>query len=403
MISDVSTPDEAVYSPDGANRRSDTTQAFPVTRRVDIDFLHIMICVAVFMAHVLLIFSPQPLYHLKNVALSQSAGVVYELIRTCSMTLFFLLAGRSSLLSLRSRGAGRFLRERCLRLLVPLVAGMLLLCPVIKYVELLNGRDLRPSGMLLVEPTHMSFLQFLPTFYLHLNQTTWSHLWFLAYLILYCLISLPVLVKLAQVDWDSRIAHLPHWLAYLPIVPLALLLVGVQGWWPFYPNLWRDWGNFSYFGLYFLTGAMMAAWPAFESCVHQNWLPLGMCGVAGFVGLVCNEATTLGRLFVAVAAWGCTGTILGLATRFHPKASQTIRYLREATLPFYMLHHAVVLVAGWYVIHLQCSIALKIAVLLPLAMLGTLWIYEILVRRQPILRFLFGMRPLSAKPHRVNR
>jgi glucan biosynthesis protein C len=400
LNSNILSPDAAVCSPDGTNPCSDTTRCLPVHRRVDIDVLHVLICVSVFIAHVLLIFSPHPYYHLKNAAPSQSVGVLYEFIRTCSMTLFFLLAGRSSLTSLRSRGAGRFLRERCLRLLVPLVAGMLFLCPVIKYVELLNGRDLRPSGMLLVAPTHLSFMQFLPKFYLHLNQTTWSHLWFLAYLLVYCLIFVPVLVKLARLDWQTSIPLLPEALAYLPVLPLALLLVSVQGWWPFYPNLWKDLGNFSYFGLYFLIGAVMATCPAFERCVHRNWLPLGLCGAAGFAGLVCNVETSIGRLFVAVAAWGCTGAILGLAARFQPAENMAIRYLRDATLPFYMLHHVAVLVIGWYVLQLNVGPALKIAVLLPAAVLGTMLIYEGLVRRQPVLRFLFGMRPLSAGSQR---
>jgi hypothetical protein len=99
----------------------------------------------------------------------------------------------------------------------------------------------------------------------------------------YCLIFLPVLVKLAGLDWQTRNLTLPGALAYLPVLPLTLLLISVQGWWPFYPNLWKDLGNFSYFGFY-LIGAVMATCPAYERCVHRNWLPLSLCGAVGFEG-----------------------------------------------------------------------------------------------------------------------
>jgi hypothetical protein len=53
-----------------------------------------------------------------------------------------------------------------------------------------------------------------------------------------------------------------------------------------------------------------------------------------------------------------------------------------------------VLVLGWYVVHLDAGIAVKIAILLPLSVLITFSVYEGLIRRLPVLRFLFGMHPL---------
>jgi glucans biosynthesis protein C len=363
-------------------------------RRDDFDLLNVMSCFAVFLAHVLLIFGPYPLYHLKNSTLSQPVGIAYEFIRDTLMALFFLLAGWSSMASVRSSGVGKFLRKRCLRLLVPFFAGMFLLCPAIKYIEQLAGRNLKMSGMRLIEPIHLSFLQFLPKYYLRLNLITWSHLWFLIYLVLYCLVFLPVLVRLAREDWKTGISRLPGWLAYVPFVPLGLLLVWFEGWWPFYPGLLDDWVNFGYFGLFFLIGAIMETCPAFERCVRRNWVPLGLIGLAGFVGVVLNVETNLGRFSVAVAAWGCTCGFMGLASRFHPVENKLVKHLREASMPIYVLHHTVVLVLGWYVVHLDAGIGVKIAILLPLSILITFSVYEGLVRRLPILRFLCGMPQL---------
>ncbi|MGA3118232.1 MAG: acyltransferase family protein [Syntrophobacteraceae bacterium] len=363
-------------------------------RRADFDLLNVISCFAVFLAHVLLIFGPYPLYHLKNSTFSVPVGIVYEFVRDTMMALFFLLAGWSSMASIRSAGAGNFIRKRCRRLLVPFFAGIYLLCPAIKYIELLGGTSFKINGPELLGPIPMSFVEFLPKYYARFNWVTWSHLWFLVYLMFYCLVFLPVLVRLAREDSETGILHLPGWLAYVPFVPLGLLLACFKGWWPFYPSLWKDWVNLGYFGLFFLIGAVMETCPAFERCVRRNWAPLGLIGLAGFAGVVWNVETDLGRFLVAVAAWGCACGFMGLAARFHPVENKLVKYLREASLPIYLLHHTVVLVLGWYVVHLDAGIAVKIAILLPLSVLITFSVYEGLIRRLPVLRFLFGMHPL---------
>lgn len=363
-------------------------------RRVDLDCLHIIICFTVIVAHCLLIFSPQPFYHLKNATLSVAFGMVDEFIRTCTLPLFFLLSGWSSLVSLRSRGISHFLAERWRRLLVPLVVGIILFCPPIKYIELLQGRDLRPSGLQLVAPTELSFFEFVPRFFTRVNHSTWSHLWFLAYLMLFSLIFLPLLARLARVGSTSRSDPSSAVFAYLPVLPLALLLVGFHGWWPFYPNLYKDWVNFSYFGLYFLLGAVMAAYPPFEDCVRREWLRLGLVGLIAFVGVLFSIDTGLGRLLIALTAWASSSAALGLAARFRPVEGRVLKYLREATLPLYILHHVLVVVLGWYVIQLPLGIAAKFCLLIPLILLATIAVYHFLIRRLPVFRFLFGMRPM---------
>ena len=69
------------------------------------------------------------------------------------------------------------------RILVPLATGMVLVCPLIKYIELRDGRDMRPAGFRLIVPLTDSFWTFLPRFFGRLASATWSHLWFLAYLL----------------------------------------------------------------------------------------------------------------------------------------------------------------------------------------------------------------------------
>ncbi|HAA01789.1 MAG TPA: hypothetical protein DCE18_00285 [Syntrophobacteraceae bacterium] len=364
-------------------------------RRTDFDCLHIIICFTIIVAHCLLVFCPQPHYHLKNSVLSPGLGLIDEFNRIWFLPLFFLLAGWSSLVSLRSRGIGHFLKERWRRILVPMIAGIALFCPPIKYVELLQGRDLRPSGLRFVEPTQLSFLEFVPRFWTHINQATWSHLWFLAYLFLISVLLLPLLTRLTRIGSLSKSAPLPAMFAYLPFLPLAILVVGLDGWWPFYPTLYRDWANFCYFGAYFLIGAGMAAYPPFELCVQREWPRLGVIGLTASMGMLFAIDTPLGRFLAALATWANCGAILGLARGFLQADGRIFKYLREATLPLYILHNVFVVVLGWYIVHLPLGILAKFCLLTTMTLVTTIAIYHFVLRRLPVLRFLFGMRPFQ--------
>jgi hypothetical protein len=110
-----------------------------------------------------------------------------------------VLAGWSALVSLRSRAPGRFIQERVIRLLLPLAVGTVLFGSIIKYVELSHGRDMGLHGFRLVAPWQMQFFAFFPRNLGYLNQLSWSHLWFLAYLFLISVLLLPLMMPLPSI------------------------------------------------------------------------------------------------------------------------------------------------------------------------------------------------------------
>src|SRR5436190_7441507 len=105
-------------------------------RRNDIDWLRVGATYLLFVFHVGMVFNPAPFYHVRNADLSFAMLVVCGFIGLWHMPLFFLLAGWSAVASLRLRGGAQFVRERLLRLGLPLIAGCVLLAPAIKYLEL---------------------------------------------------------------------------------------------------------------------------------------------------------------------------------------------------------------------------------------------------------------------------
>jgi membrane-bound acyltransferase YfiQ involved in biofilm formation len=58
-----------------------------------------------------------------------------------------------------------------------------------------------------------------------------------------------------------------------------------------------------------------------------------------------------------------------------------------------MLHQTVIVIIGFYVVQWAASVAVKYALILVAAIVVTAALYELLVRRFNVTRFLFGMRP----------
>jgi hypothetical protein len=72
------------------------------------------------------------------------------------------------------------------------------------------------------------------------------------------------------------------------------------------------------------------------------------------------------------------------------------RYANEAVLPFYLLHQSVIVVIGFYVVRLHAGALSKFLIISLASLAATLLLYELVVRRTGLTRFLFGMRPKKA-------
>ena len=365
-------------------------------RRTDIDVLRIVLCAGVIVAHALLIFAVEPRYHLKSAQPDMVASAMYEFLRPTLMTTWFVLAGWASLKSLRSRGALRFVGERVTRLLVPLTVGIVAFGSVIKYIELSHGRDLGFHGLRLVAPLQESFFEFFPNNLKFLKLLTWSHLYFLAYLFLMSVLLLPLLMRLVKRAPNHSVP--PAWMAYLPALPMAALLMVFHGFWPYMPNLIHDWANFGYFTLCFAIGAGIAIWPGFETRLRAEAPRLAIVMLLAFAGMMWVEESTLGRLFVGVLGWSAVGAGLGFAARLNPPDWPLAIYLNEAMLPVFIIHHAPLLLIGVAVLPLAVPVVVKVAVRAIGATAISLAAYHWLIRPWPPMRFLMGMNPKPSAP-----
>jgi uncharacterized protein (DUF2147 family) len=387
-------------------------------RRYDIDWLRISATYLLLLFHVGMVFNPAPFYHIRNADVSFAMLIVCGFIGLWHMPLFFLLAGWSAFSSLSDRGTGGFLRERFFRLFVPLVAGCVVLMPAIKYLELSSGldanytglyvapelqegfRQLIPAGLPTAARFDESFLEFLPTFFTQPTRFTWAHLWFVAYLLTFTLLYLPLLrrIRASHRGFERGVSAL--WI-YAPIVPLAIVQMTLRERWPGLQTLIDDWANFAYYSIYLIAGFVLARFPALEAAAHREHkraLAIGLAATGvlllGVLGAFSSPKILLAH--TAIAGWCFVIALLGWARRRLSFTTPALPYLTESAFPVYLLHQSAIVVPGYFLIRLPLGPWTKFLLLLAISTASTIAIYHLLVRPFSIPRFLCGMKTMRA-------
>lgn len=365
----------------------------PPGRRPELDLLRICACLIQFPFHTAKVFDYDPAYHIKNAVPSGTLDLLASFSHVWRMPLFFFIAGLAAATALSSRSVRTFLVTRYKRLLPPLLLGLILFAPVIKYLERLSGIDLRPSGLVAEPgPFDLSFFDFYWRFFGRLNQFSWSHLWFIVYLLLFSLVFAWIIRRIAQ-GYDRHGGHWA-WIA-TPALLCAVIEIVLRPIFGDLPNLFADWANIANQVVFFLMGAFIARAPRVEQAIATRcWLLLGT-GLAAFALYYWGggEASVLARAGHGIAAWCLVAGLLGLGRRMSWQRTGIVRYMGDATLPLYVLHHLPVVAIAFIVVPLDWNLWLKAGVICLGSAAVTFATYHFAVRPFNGTRFLLGMRP----------
>ena len=127
------------------------------------------------------------------------AGIV-TFIAPWFMPLMFLLAGVSGRYSIRKRGYKSFIKERLIRLGLPLVIGIVVICPVMSYIADVTHNKYEGG-----------FFSHYKVFFTKFTDLTGydggftiGHLWFLAVLIIISILSCLLIKNLEGVEKDNK-------------------------------------------------------------------------------------------------------------------------------------------------------------------------------------------------------
>jgi ABC-type multidrug transport system ATPase subunit/peptidoglycan/LPS O-acetylase OafA/YrhL len=292
---------------------------------------------------------------------SAAIGVLSFVSHIFRMSLFFFIAGFFARMMFHRRGARGFWADRAKRILVPLVAGWVILFPTLAVVWIWGIRKtfggVIPDAPAMPPPPPGAF--------------PLTHLWFLYYLLVLYAVFLAVRWLIVTIDRKEilrsaadavvRVAVRSYAATLLVALPVAAAL--------YLRPVWLAWGgiptpdqslipqttSFVAFGTALTFGWLIHRQMDLLSAFRSQW-PLHFAGaiVASIVCLsLANRPAALGplapggfKLFFAasyaLAIWSWSFAILGFALRFMAQPNARVRYVADASYWIYLVHLPIV-------------------------------------------------------------
>jgi glucans biosynthesis protein C len=378
-------------------------------RRYDLDWLRVIAIFLLMFYHTGMIFVANWGWHIKDETTSHLFAEWMFFMNRWRMVLLFFISGAGSWYALGLRTGGGYLRERSLRLLFPLIVGMLIIVPPQIYIERLW------SGM---EYEHYfefynSVFSFIPY---PEGSFSWHHLWFIAYLFLYSIIALPVFSLLRSEKGYRIMSRISGILGssavYLPVVIITLGYMVILNYQiPTERNLVDDWARFFYYFCYFVLGFVSQSHPDFWKWIEQKrrlslkiaFISLLIVNYYRWNALEPDNDVLWARalsLFInMLVSYTWVLAILGYARKYLNRPAKWLTWANEAIYPFYILHQTVIVIIGYYFIQdiITDSIWAKFWIINVVTLFLCLCIYELFIRPYKYIRPLFGLKRKSAR------
>jgi glucan biosynthesis protein C len=374
------------------------------TRRYDLDWLRVLAILTIFIYHTMRFFNSES-WHIKNPTTYFVMDVLETILANWIMALIFTVSGASLFYALGKGGVGKFIKDKVLRLVVPLVTmGMIIFGALQIYLDRLSHGEFGGS-----------LFEFIPQ-YFQPDNFAWTgvHLWYLEMLFIFCLIFLPLFLWLKRGSGQRVLGRLGDLLAspgalYLLALPTILCLVLTDSE-SFLGNT-AEWGGGSILthATFFVSGFLIISHEGLQKNIQRfRWLSLVLVVVLliTLFGLMTaigeppsgSLLAALGRALWGLWSWSWVLAILGFGTKHLNFNRPFLSYANEAVLPFYILHHPVLLSVGYFIVRWAIPDAVKFVAIDVISFVIIMVLYEFVVRRFNAIRFLFGVKLLVRTP-----
>ncbi len=349
------------------------------TRIYFIDNLKILLAVLVVLHHAAQPYGPGGGWWIPSTNVSVIDYVVLGIFMAFNasffMGLFFMLSAYFVPSSINRKGANRFLKERLVKLGVPILIFMFVVFPVMDYL-------------------------------LNYQTILLGHLWFLAMLLIFSTVYLAYwLVKRPSSRPNRPFPNNKIILTF--ILVMALISFVVRIWWP--ENQWALFGLFEPFHitqyvLLFIAGIIAYREGWFEALPRSTgklWSRVAVLTLISllFVGAVTNSmefsggltlASLLGSLwesFMCVSV--CIALISLFKNRFNSQGPIT-KAFADDTFTVYLIQLPIVVLLQYMIVGLQVDPLIKFAIVGALGVPLCFGLSHYVIRRLPYARYILG-------------
>jgi glucans biosynthesis protein C len=299
------------------------------------------------------------------------------------MPLMFVIAGISSRYALNRRTTKEYIKERVLKLFIPLVSGILLLVPMQTYYaeKFHNGYD---KGY---------FYQYIMFFTKETDLTgytggfTPAHLWFILYLFVISLVALPVIEIYRKSDYKIPVDKL----SVLSILPMFMIFLVMA--------LILDIGGKSlgeYFAL-FMLGYLVLSEDSIQLKLDKNrgvlfgaFILMTVLNML-FRNLWNSSHGTAYDIFSRFLTWVGILGIMGMGRHYLNFNNKVTSYFSKASFPIYIFHQSLLVITAYYTLKITSWVSMQFVLIIIISFVITMLMYEML-RRIALTRFLFGIK-----------
>ncbi|WML68094.1 MAG: Glucans biosynthesis protein C [Methanoregula sp. SKADARSKE-2] len=319
---------------------------------------------------------------------SDFAHLIAVSVEPWIMPLLFVIAGMSTGFSLRKRTPAMYLKERVMRLLVPFLAGIIFVCPVIAYYALRFHTGYTGS-----------FAEAFVHFFISITASpalngitgdfSVDHLWFIIVLFVVSVLALGVILGGRVLEFHpdpGRFTLL--WLVLLCIPVWLLDFVGINE------------GGYSlvaYFAIFlfgyciFASETVLALIEEYRVAHLAAWIALTI-GVMGIGGILLDHGEVFwGTSFLhTLTGWMGVLALMGMGRHYLNRSTPLTAYLTASSYPVYIIHQAAVVALAYYIVAVPVAPFLQYVAIVVLSLVLTLGAYEV-IRRIPGVRWLIGI------------
>lgn len=304
------------------------------------------------------------------------------------MPLLFVIAGISSAYALNKRTNRAYVKERIYKLLIPLIAGILLVVPAQtffaeRFHNGFTGGYLYQYILFFTSPTDLTGYR---------GGFTPAHLWFILFLLVISIIALPIMSIYKNSKRKISPEKIPIWiLTLLGIIPLLM-------------NPILNFGGMSvgtYFA-YFMLGYLILSCDKLIQKLERYRLPLMFISIACMVAHVGAWLLQLygvielpliaTQVFMTIYGWLAILAIFGFGNRHLNFRNEKTDYLSASAFPVYIFHQSWIIAVAYFILLAVDNVLLQMGLILVVSVFLTYATYE-LVKRIPYVCFLFGIKP----------